>query len=459
MINRSASRGLKMRLDTVCRVTRRAFAFGAGLCVAAGVFAGAQALAATGSTATTAAAADTQISLAIEPEAGYHDAVMQLAMLAISNRGGDPYFAASDVVTREQLAVYLARALSLPDVPALAFGDVAAADWGYKDIGAVADAGIMPGTSATTFSPDAPVSRQEAMAAIVATLKYMAEQKSTDLGVSLEATQASDWLAGFQDRNLVGPQYFAAVAVAYRLGLFDHPAEGWLFPKLGITHQELLGMLDRALVEPLASKAAVAAVAVVPAVDAYPKLSKGSKGSLVMLLQSRLNAMTYYSGAPDGKYSSQTRDAVYAFQKYHRLKRTGVMNATDWDVFWAASAPVPVFAGAAGRRVEVDLTRQVMMLIRDNKVVMTIHVSTGKHGTPTGDWHIRTLSHGWRSTSLGPIYSPCYFMAHNAIHGYPSVPTYPASHNCVRTPIWVQDKIVDELEMGELVRVFYNKAE
>jgi hypothetical protein len=49
-------------------------------------------------------------------------------------------------------------------------------------------------------------------------------------------------------------------------------------------------------------------------------------------------------------------------------------------------------------------------------------------------------------------------MARNAIHGYPSVPTYPASHGCVRTPIWVQDEIVNELEMDELVHVFYNKA-
>jgi peptidoglycan hydrolase-like protein with peptidoglycan-binding domain len=447
-----------MRLDTVWRATRRAFAFGAGLCVAAGVFAGAQALAETGPATTTAAAADSQLSLAIEPESGYHDAVMQLAMRAISNRGGDPYFAASDIVTREQLAVYIARALWLPDVPALAFGDVGAADWGYKDIGAVADAGIMPGTSATTFSPDAPVSRQEAMAVTIAALKHMAAEKGTDLGVSLEGSQASDWLAGFQDRNIIGPQYFAAVAVAYRLGLFDHPAEGWLFPKLGITHQELVGMLDRALVEPLVSKAAVAAVAVVPAVDTYPRLSKGSKGSLVLLLQQRLNAMTYYSGTPDGKYSSQTRDAVYAFQKYQRLKRTGVVDATDWDAFWAASAPAPVYTGAGGRRVEVDLTRQVMMLIRDNKVVMTIHVSTGRYGTPTGNWHIRTRSHGWRPTSLGPIYSPAYFMAKNAIHGYPSVPLHPASHGCIRTPIWIEDEIVDELEMDELVHVFYNKA-
>ena len=141
-----------------------------------------------------------------------------------------------------------------------------------------------------------------------------------------------------------------------------------------------------------------------------------------MLLQKRLNALNYPCGVPDGKYSNHTRDAVYAFEKYERLKRTGYVDQVVWDALFAASAPVPVYQGDYGRRVEVDLTRQIMMLIRDNKVVMTIHVSTGRFGTPTGHWRTRTLSHGWRPTSLGPIYSPSYFMPKNAIHGYPSVP-------------------------------------
>ena len=50
-------------------------------------------------------------------------------------------------------------------------------------------------------------------------------------------------------------------------------------------------------------------------------------------------------------------------------------------------------------------------------------------------------------------------MPPNATHGSPSVPTDPAIHNCVRTPIWIQDRIIDELEMDELAHVFYNKAQ
>jgi hypothetical protein len=439
-----------MKQGLACRARGHLVALGIGVSIAVVFFTGAQAQAET---------VVAQPSPAFEPEAGYHDAVMELALRAITNRMEDPYFSSSAMATRDQMAVYLARALKLPDGPRWSFADIDATLWGYSEIGAVCEARLMRGTSSPTFSPDGQVSRQEAVALVIAALRYAARDQETTVADSLTPYQVDSWLAGFQDRNLVDPRYAESVALAYRLGLFDMPAGGWLLPSLGMTHQELLGMLERAFVKPLAERAAVpAAVDVVDPVKAYPKLSWGSTGALVALLQQRLNALHYPCGEADGKYSSQTRDAVYAFEKYERLKRTGYVDGPVWDALFSASTPVPVYRGDAGRRVEVDLTRQIMMLIEDNKVVMTVHVSTGKLGTPTGRWHTRTLSHGWRPTSLGPIYSPSYFMPKNAIHGYPSVPTYPASHGCVRTPIWIQNEIIDQLEMGELVHVFYNTA-
>ena len=42
-----------------------------------------------------------------------------------------------------------------------------------------------------------------------------------------------------------------------------------------------------------------------------------------------------------------------------------------------------------------------------------------------------------------PAYLPLYISHHAAvaIHGYPNVPTYPASHGCVRTQTWDQDAL------------------
>src|SRR6185295_13977257 len=37
------------------------------------------------------------------------------------------------------------------------------------------------------------------------------------------------------------------------------------------------------------------------------------------------------------------------------------------------------------------------------------------------------------------LYKPYYFNGGIAIHGYPTVPNYPASHGCVRIPMHIAD--------------------
>lgn len=417
-------------------------ALGAGLLLAAAVTAGGQAQAA-------------GTSLTIVPEESYRGAVVDLALRGFTNRFEDPSFAPSDVATRAQTAVYLARALRLPDSGFLYFFDVEPTDWGFDEIGAVDRAGIMERASLLGFSPNAPVSREEAAALLVGALRYAVDKQGLTVDDSLTPYQIDDWLAGFKDRAFITPKYASSVAIAYRIGLFDIPAEGWLLPTLSLTHQELVSMLQRMFVQPVASR--TARPAPVDAVPEYPSLRRGSKGPFVLMIQDRLNALHYFCGEADGKYDSQTRDAVLAFQKYERLKRTGTVGPQFWERFFVAQAPKPVRQGT-GDRLECDLTRQVLMMIRDEKVVLVLHVSTGKFGTPTGAWHLRSKNRGWVTCSLGPIYSPCYFMPKNAIHGYPSVPTYPASHGCIRTPIWLQDVLYTYLSVGMSVDVFYNKA-
>ena len=41
-----------------------------------------------------------------------------------------------------------------------------------------------------------------------------------------------------------------------------------------------------------------------------------------------------------------------------------------------------------------------------------------------------------------------------AIHGYASVPTYPASHGCVRTPLWFAPGFYSRWDVGASVYVF-----
>ncbi len=45
------------------------------------------------------------------------------------------------------------------------------------------------------------------------------------------------------------------------------------------------------------------------------------------------------------------------------------------------------------------------------------------------------------------------FFRTQGIHGYANVPPYPASHGCVREPLWVCDWVYDRSFIGERVYV------
>jgi lipoprotein-anchoring transpeptidase ErfK/SrfK len=84
--------------------------------------------------------------------------------------------------------------------------------------------------------------------------------------------------------------------------------------------------------------------------------------------------------------------------------------------------------------IEVDLTRQLLLVV-DNGVVSEVHdASTGRQSgsTPVGTWTIDREIDGYRYAPLGVLYRPKYFYGGVAIHGYPSVPPTAASHGCVR---------------------------
>ena len=46
------------------------------------------------------------------------------------------------------------------------------------------------------------------------------------------------------------------------------------------------------------------------------------------------------------------------------------------------------------------------------------------------------------------------FYRNFAMHGYPEVPPYPASHGCVREPVWVADWTYRHSFVGETVYIY-----
>jgi hypothetical protein len=181
-----------------------------------------------------------------------------------------------------------------------------------------------------------------------------------------------------------------------------------------------------------------------------PYLSLGSHGPSVRILERRLAELRYTLRGVDTYYAPDTSDAVLAFQKVHGMPRTGRANPAIWRRLRGAHVPRPRYR--RGHHLEIDKSRQVLFEVDGGRVVRVVHVSTGATGnTPLGRWHVYSKVVGWSWV----LWYPMYFLRGFAIHGYPSVPPYPASHGCVRTPMWIAPTLFASNSYGETVYVYY----
>ena len=156
----------------------------------------------------------------------------------------------------------------------------------------------------------------------------------------------------------------------------------------------------------------------------------------VMATQQRLITLGYMvPGDDDGRLGPATQNAILAFQKWEGLNRTGLLDSGTKKRLASARRPKPHTRGGTGKRAEILLDRQVALLIKSNRVVRAIAVSSGKPSTPTppGSYHVYAKIREWWSVPFRewlPYALP--FVGGIAFHQFPSVPAYPASHGCVR---------------------------
>ena len=182
-----------------------------------------------------------------------------------------------------------------------------------------------------------------------------------------------------------------------------------------------------------------------------PPLSVGARGAAVRRLEHALNRVGHYAlTAVDGVYDYSTSDAVLAFQTLHGLPRTGAVDVRLWEMLGRARPPLARVR--SGTHVEVDKTRQLLFEVRNGEVVSVSRVSTGASGnTPVGHWHVYAKAPGFNAKGM---YDSLFFIGEFAIHGYASVPAYPASHGCVRTPLWFASGFYSRWGVGADVYVF-----
>ena len=148
--------------------------------------------------------------------------------------------------------------------------------------------------------------------------------------------------------------------------------------------------------------------------------------------QAILDQLGYWLGDIDGAMGSMTSHAVTAFQKAEGLGRTGEFDTATIERLPLAGRPQA--RTGSGDVLEVDLQRQILLVVSDGAVSWVFDIATGAAATPTpvGEFVTYNEIDGFRHAPLGTLYRPKYFNGGIALHGFTSVPPEPASHGCVR---------------------------
>ncbi|NHA69830.1 murein L,D-transpeptidase [Phycicoccus sp. CMS6Z-2] len=183
----------------------------------------------------------------------------------------------------------------------------------------------------------------------------------------------------------------------------------------------------------------------------------GDSGRDVRALQYRLTDLGFWLSHRDSSFGQLTQQAVYAFQKSAGLTPDGVVGPKTRRALERGVTPK---ARLEGTGVEIDLSRQVLMLVRGGTVWRTLNTSTGSgeqyesNGhtstayTPTGTFSVFRDVDGQDDSDLGELWRPKYFHRGWAVHGSPSIPPYPASHGCARLSDAAIDMIWDRGAMS-----------
>jgi lipoprotein-anchoring transpeptidase ErfK/SrfK len=186
------------------------------------------------------------------------------------------------------------------------------------------------------------------------------------------------------------------------------------------------------------------------------------------LAEARLAELGYWTGAVDSDFDGASRHALVAFQKVEGRKPTGVLKRQELAALLIAEKPLP--RESYYPHVEIDLYRQVLLMVDDQGYVTHILPISSGNGefftsegwtrqakTPTGKFTVCRKVAGWRKSPLGLLFYPNYICGGIAIHGSLSVPVKPASHGCIRIPMFAAKDFSALTPVGTIVVVHNEK--
>ncbi len=227
----------------------------------------------------------------------------------------------------------------------------------------------------------------------------------------------------------------------------------------------------------------------VPKTSLTQTYGRGAVGPEIKLIQDRLIELGFDPGIADGAFGARTQQAVWAFEKLIMGVKfdevTGKVTNDMWSRMQDPLLILPRRPNATPNHTEVYLPQQVLIVFHDDKPELITHISSGdgmqwceevtispgeigneggktaiKKGvcgvsfTPGGVFEYYRLVLGRRESQLGGMYNPVYFNKGIAVHGAKEVPTFPASHGCIRIPMHVSDYYQTLVTKGDQVFVF-----
>ena len=187
---------------------------------------------------------------------------------------------------------------------------------------------------------------------------------------------------------------------------------------------------------------------------AYKRASgPGSRGTGVGVLLAMLRQLGYY--APYGStYGPGTGKAVLAYRKVNHMTRIETPSARIYDLLQQGRGAIRARYPRMGVHLEADLSKQVLTFFHGSKPIEVHPISSGKPSTPTvlGKYQFYMKDPG--TNSHGMVFSS-YFHNGYAVHGYVELPTYPASHGCLRAWVPSAVHIYNQIRTGEWIAVFW----
>lgn len=198
-------------------------------------------------------------------------------------------------------------------------------------------------------------------------------------------------------------------------------------------------------------------------VSAQTRSDKLSR-SEIKAAEQLLSELGYWTGPIDGRFDAATQAGVIAFQKWEGRSITGTLTSQELQALRNSSSPTPRDEGYS--HFEVDVDRQVLLLVDDKGRVIVLPVSTGSDRefidegqtsiayTPRGRFIVYDKISGWEHGPIGRMYFPNYISGGVAIHGSRSVPNRPETHGCIRVPLFAAREVSRRMPEGTIVLVY-----